>query len=99
MLINFYMGEVEWKWHSAVKTDLFFLEVDKFESKARLLTLLNHLNISVFEIPEYKLNSLVLAMISYKTEWNWLLKLAQWKFSLLIREEVFVDKTWGQVWN
>ena len=45
----------------------FFLETDKFESKARL-TLLNHLNTFVLEIPEYKLNSLVLAMISYKTE-------------------------------
>ena len=71
-LIVFYLGEAEWKWHSAVKTDLFFLETDKFESKARLLTLLNHLNTFVLEIPEYKLNSLVLAMISYKTEWKML---------------------------
>ena len=50
----------------------FFLETDKFESKARLLTLLNHLNTFVLEIPEYKLNSLVLAMIYYKTEWKML---------------------------
>ena len=41
-LIVFYLGGVEWKWHSAVKTDLFFLGKDKFESNARLLTLLNH---------------------------------------------------------
>ena len=46
----------------------FFPEKEKFEIKPRLLTLLNHYDTFVLEILEYKLNSLVLAMISYKTE-------------------------------
>ena len=46
----------------------FFPEKEKFETKPRLLTLLNHYDTFVLEILEYKLNSLVLAMISYKTE-------------------------------
>ena len=48
----------------------FFLEKEKFEDKARLLTLLNHFDTFVLEIPEYKLSSLALAMISYETEWK-----------------------------
>ena len=51
----------------------FFLEKEKFESKARLLTLLNHFDTFVLEIFKHELNSLVLAMISYKTEWKMLL--------------------------
>ena len=42
----------------------FFPEKEKFETKPRLLTLLNHYDTFVLEILEYKLNSLVLAMIS-----------------------------------
>ena len=48
----------------------FFLEKEKFEGKARLLTLLNHFDTLVLEIPEHKLNSLALAMIFYETEWK-----------------------------
>ena len=53
----------------------FFLDKEKFEIKPRLLTLLNHFDTFVLEIPEYKLKSLILAMICYKTEWKVLFRL------------------------
>ena len=58
----------------------FFLEKEKFEGNARLLTLLNHFDTFVLEISEYKLNSLALAMISYETEWKMFLGFKSYTF-------------------